>query len=163
MSNETKKVMDLVRFYYIEQSPIQLIYDSKIKICGTIKKITKFSLRHFIILETLNKSNMKIFFDDIKPNSIIPYDIETTESYQRNSIPTSVRKNLWKNYFGDNFTGVCNVCRKEININDFEAGHIISFANGGSDNIDNLVPLCRDCNRSMGKQNLDEFKKEYYN
>ena len=49
----------------------------------------------------------------------------------------------------------CNTV--EINQSNFEAGHIISEFNGGPITVDNILPICGTCNRSMGKTNMDEF------
>ena len=35
----------------------------------------------------------------------------------------------------------------------FEGGHIKSFYNGGETKVENLRPICRDCNNKMGKKN----------
>jgi hypothetical protein len=81
----------------------------------------------------------------------------------RKSIPKAVRIALWEIYFtDDNAKGNCNVCNCEIKITNFEAGHIIASAKGGNDNIDNLVPVCSLCNKSMGVENLLEFKAKYF-
>jgi 5-methylcytosine-specific restriction endonuclease McrA len=45
---------------------------------------------------------------------------------------------------------------------EFDAGHIIAVTNGGSDNLDNLAPVCGTCNKSMGTQNLQDFKTVYF-
>ena len=81
----------------------------------------------------------------------------------RRAIPKTVRIALWENHFtDDNAKGNCNVCRCEIKISNFEAGHIVSRAKGGSDNLSNLLPLCSLCNKSMGTENLLEFKRKYF-
>jgi len=46
-----------------------------------------------------------------------------------------------------------------INQGSFEAGHIRSFKNGGSDDISNLRPVCSACNKSMGIMDMDEYTK----
>jgi 5-methylcytosine-specific restriction endonuclease McrA len=82
---------------------------------------------------------------------------------KRKAIPKAVKSTLWNMHFTENNAkGDCQVCTKEIKMNDFEAGHIVAVANGGSDNLDNLLPICGLCNRSMGTQNLHEFKKMYF-
>lgn len=82
---------------------------------------------------------------------------------KRKAIPKAVKSTLWNMHFTENNAkGDCQVCTKEIKMNDFEAGHIIAASNGGSDNLDNLLPICGLCNRSMGTQNLNEFKKMYF-
>jgi len=82
---------------------------------------------------------------------------------KRKSIPKAVKSTLWNIHFTENNAkGECKVCNKEIKMTDFDAGHIVAVANGGSDNLDNLMPVCSLCNKSMGVQNLNEFKKLYF-
>ena len=82
---------------------------------------------------------------------------------KRKAIPKAVKSTLWNIHFTENNAkGDCKVCSKEIKMTDFDAGHIIAVANGGSDNLDNLMPVCSLCNKSMGIQNLNEFKKLYF-
>ena len=38
-------------------------------------------------------------------------------------------------------------------------GHIIALSNGGTNDKTNLRPICEQCNLTMGKKNMDEFKK----
>jgi len=44
----------------------------------------------------------------------------------------------------------------------FHCGHIVSHANGGSMHIDNLRPICASCNLSMGTQNMNEFRQQFF-
>ena len=82
---------------------------------------------------------------------------------KRKTIPKAVKSTLWNMHFTENNAkGECKVCTKEIKMSEFEAGHIIAAANGGSDNIDNLLPICALCNKSMGTQNLHEFRRIYF-
>ena len=52
---------------------------------------------------------------------------------------------------------------REIEKDDFQAGHILAEANGGSIEIDNLVPICSQCNQGMGTMHMRDFIKEYFN
>ena len=45
---------------------------------------------------------------------------------------------------------------------DFHAGHIISEKNGGLINIDNIIPICSQCNTSMNSENMDLYITKYY-
>lgn len=82
---------------------------------------------------------------------------------KRRPIGKAVRMQCWKNKFGDDAAnGQCEVCGIKISIDKFEAGHIIAQAIGGSDLLDNLVPVCALCNRSMGIENLYEYKDRHY-
>jgi hypothetical protein len=88
--------------------------------------------------------------------------IKNENEQKRKKIPTTVRHKLWRNSFVNSTNGLCYVCKNDITIDNFHAGHIISVRNGGNDNIDNLKIVCPLCNLSMGIQNLEEFKKKYF-
>lgn len=64
-------------------------------------------------------------------------------------IPTSVRVDILKR---DNFK--CKFCGRTPPEVELEVDHIIPFSKGGSNSIDNLQTLCRDCNRGKGSRNL---------
>lgn len=44
----------------------------------------------------------------------------------------------------------------------FHAGHIKSFYYGGLTDVDNLRPICGDCNRKMSKKNWIDYEMEIY-
>ncbi|MDD3175951.1 MAG: HNH endonuclease signature motif containing protein [Candidatus Nanoarchaeia archaeon] len=93
-------------------------------------------------------------------------DLFEEDSYEyrgkRKNIPRAVKEDLWIKHFGKKYFGNCLVCGTTMETNKFEAGHIKSVANGGSDNMSNLKPICMKCNRAMGTRNLYEYKNEYY-
>lgn len=83
---------------------------------------------------------------------------------ERKSIPKTVRIQVWNKYIGEkNGLGKCNVCSTEIKVSNFDCGHIVAASEGGEDIVPNLIPICRLCNTSMGKDNLNDFKKKYFN
>lgn len=51
-------------------------------------------------------------------------------------------------------------CGRKIQQGSFEAGHIIAEATGGPTDVTNLRPICNDCNKSMGTQNMNDFMKK---
>jgi len=82
---------------------------------------------------------------------------------KRSAIPRAVRNALWRRDFGERAgVGECFVCSNEIKQMDFDVGHIQSVAQGGTDDLSNLLPICRRCNLDMGVCNLYEFKEKYY-
>lgn len=82
---------------------------------------------------------------------------------KRITIPKTVKDNLWDNTFSSNAgEGNCYVCSTTINSKKFDCGHIIAVANGGSNDINNLKPICSTCNKSMGTKNLEEFKQDHF-
>lgn len=85
------------------------------------------------------------------------------KSGERKSIPKAVKMDLWNKYFGRNKAiGKCFVCKKEIHMQQFEAGHVVPASRGGNDKVSNLRPICFSCNRSMGSMNLYEYKQRYH-
>ena len=82
---------------------------------------------------------------------------------KRKKIPKHIRILVWKKYFGaETAVGKCYVCGQPIHISDFEVGHNKAVARGGSDNINNLRPICRSCNLAMGTMSIEAFKKKYF-
>lgn len=99
---------------------------------------------------------------DSVTNLVEPNLVESAKKIERKHIPQKIRQDLWKQYYGENYNALCLICKQQISINIFEVGHIVSSADGGGDNIDNLRPICRDCNRSMGTTNMDYYIEKYY-
>jgi 5-methylcytosine-specific restriction endonuclease McrA len=72
-------------------------------------------------------------------------------------IPKLLKNRVWDIYIGkEQGIGFCLACNiNQINSKHFECGHIISIKNGGTNNIDNLRPICDECNKSMGTLNMN--------
>jgi 5-methylcytosine-specific restriction endonuclease McrA len=57
----------------------------------------------------------------------------------------------------------CFCCRKNVIYlcsgvhNTWQAGHIISHNNGGLAEINNLHPICKQCNNAMNDENWDDY------
>ena len=84
-------------------------------------------------------------------------------SYKKKKIPKVKRRKVWGAQHGSNImTGKCYCCNQPIDYDNFECGHIIAEKNGGTQELDNLKPICSSCNKSMGTQNLEEFKSQHY-
>lgn len=82
----------------------------------------------------------------------------------RKSIPKPLRNQVWISFFKEfDVEGSCYCCGDGIRYETiWEAGHILSVKEGGKDVKENLRPLCRCCNRSMGTMNMDKFKTLYF-
>ena len=81
----------------------------------------------------------------------------------KKKIPKSVKTHIWNLYIGPQINEHrCMCCKKTlIKITDFDTGHVISEADGGSLEISNLRPICSVCNHSMGTMNMIDFVKKY--
>jgi|UniRef100_A0A6C0GZU4 5-methylcytosine-specific restriction endonuclease McrA len=103
----------------------------------------------------LCQSNNLITKKNIKPKITIN---------KKKTIPKSLKKEVWDKWVGKKY-GVtkCLCCNyQEIRQIEFHCGHVISEKNGGKTNLDNLRPICAQCNLSMGIMNMLEFKKKYF-
>jgi Restriction endonuclease len=71
---------------------------------------------------------------------------------------------VWRSVYNDAFSTTCKLCAQEhieletrTGIHAWEISHVIPLAAGGSNDISNLRPLCKHCNRSMGKKTFLEY------
>ena len=85
---------------------------------------------------------------------------------RRPPIPAALRNAVWSRELppGVRETGTlpCACCDRSVSWQDFECGHVRSFADGGPTDITNLRVLCHTCNRSMGRRDLAEFKAAFF-
>jgi len=76
-------------------------------------------------------------------------------------IPGALREQVWMTYCGDKlFRHKCLVswCENIITPFRFEVGHNLPESKGGTLDIDNLRPICANCNKSMGNRyTIEEF------
>ena len=85
---------------------------------------------------------------------------EVASPYDDTPISKSLKNKVWKKCKNG---GICEICRKtEITKETFECGHIVSRALGGQTELSNLIPICFDCNRSMGIRNANDYRDDVY-
>lgn len=78
------------------------------------------------------------------------------------SIPKALRQQVWVQYNGKVFEKKCNIkwCTNNINVFNFHVGHNIPRSKGGTLDLNNLVPICSNCNLSMSdKYSIDQWNK----
>ena len=92
--------------------------------------------------------------------SIILKEMTTPgEIKKRKGIPKRVRELVWKTYI-NTLESTCLVCgEKQITAFDFECGHVDAH---GPTLVENLRPICRSCNSSMGRHHMKEFAETYF-
>lgn len=83
---------------------------------------------------------------------------------RKEAIPAPVKRDVWAKYIGDEKgIGECYCCgNKNIEKNQFHAGHVIPEHHGGPTTVENLRPVCATCNLSMGTQNMNYFIQKHY-
>lgn len=81
---------------------------------------------------------------------------------QFRGLPRAVREQVWLRYVGRRFQAKCTIrwCRNLINVFDYTVGHDVPRSKGGSDKLDNLMPICSRCNSSMSnKYTIKDWSK----
>ena len=113
-------------------------------------------IRNNIIYSLKNNNFINFFVDSI--DTVPDHKFKITKKY----ISPKIRMCVWNRYFGKNETGSCPLCNNMIRVgkNGFHCGHIKSTMNGGLTEIDNLRPICGDCNINMGGMNWDDYLKK---
>jgi len=84
---------------------------------------------------------------------------------KKKRIPASLKKATWDTWIGASIGEVKCPCCKHQHIRqlEFHCGHVIAEAFGGQTNVQNLRPICAQCNLSMGTMNMLEFQKKFFN
>lgn len=90
--------------------------------------------------------------------------IDRIDKKKKANIPLSVKNEIWNLYCGNVIDGECYACGKTIHAigTDWHAGHIIPEAEGGATTVENLRPLCVQCNLGMGTTNMHTWMEKYY-
>ena len=84
--------------------------------------------------------------------------------YYKKKIPKKVKEEVWVSNIGKYYQSKCYIkwCSNNMNVFNFHVGHDIPESKGGTDNINNLKPICDRCNLSMGNQNtIKEWNNRY--
>lgn len=127
-------------------------------------KELKFYKDEIDVLETykncmfLKNNNFRKFFTCSPDDDISP---EHEYRCQREKISTRLKKDIWKKEFKSQPVGKCPVafCSNQLEQKSYICGHLISVSNGGMNELNNLRPICGDCNMKMSSTNWDEYEK----
>jgi hypothetical protein len=108
------------------------------------------------LLNIIKKNNCLYF--GMLPNEWHNHILNIPKYISEEKISQSLRQQVWIKYAKTKLEIKCICCNlNSINAFTFECGHIIPSSKGGKCNINNLVPICSLCNKSMGNTNLKEF------
>jgi hypothetical protein len=113
--------------------------------------------RDQIDLVRLNNINQE---DKETPHKNVDEEIKA----KKNKLNKQMRARCWVKYVGEDVARTkCLCCQEQmITTFSFECGHVEAHACGGSNDLSNLRPICRDCNNGMGTQNMKEYAKEMF-
>ena len=82
---------------------------------------------------------------------------------KKEPIPAAIKTLVWNKYIGEKVAEAkCMCCRvTTISMRHFHAGHILSEKYGGGTTVDNMRPICANCNLSMGSTNMADFVSKF--
>ena len=73
------------------------------------------------------------------------------------------KNSIWRKTNGSLEKCMCPVCSLNlISVESFSAGHILPESKGGMMCIENIMPICPECNSQMGSRHLYWFAWHYY-
>ncbi len=106
--------------------------------------------KFLIIYNNKNNKEFQSFISDI-----------LNIKYKKKNIPSALKKVVWHKYIGEDIgKSKCLCCNlTDITQMSFHCGHIVAEINGGSMDVNNLKPICQNCNSSMGSKNMNDFIK----
>ena len=83
----------------------------------------------------------------------------------KKTIPKRVRELVWKKYIGKCWSGKCHVswCDNDFTVlSSWHVGHNNPESKGGDLSIENLRPVCPECNLGMGnKYSIEEWSETF--
>ena len=84
---------------------------------------------------------------------------------KKQNIPKRVREIVWKRYIGQRWKGNCKVswCDNKFTVlSAWHVGHNKPESKGGDLSIENLRPICPECNLGMGnKYSIEEWSENF--
>lgn len=75
-------------------------------------------------------------------------------SYTRKPISKETRQLVY-----NKCNGHCAYCGCKLEYKDMQVDHVLAVGRGGSNDIDNLLPACRQCNYDKHKKTIEGFRK----
>jgi len=115
-----------------------------------------------IDLDSLEEKNFK-YKTRTKQDKNTIKKIEREINISKNSVSKNIRNLLWKKYHPTYNSGQCYCgCGRIIGFDTYVIGHVKSKAYGGSDTLDNLRPICAQCNIDMHTTNMFIYIKKNF-
>ena len=96
------------------------------------------------------------------PRKTAPQQPVAEPKPKRKNLTKKMKQLVWDTYAGQGVGAAkCCCCHSaQITPFEFECGHIVAVAKGGTNVLPNLRPVCSLCNKSMGTTNMRDFVQE---
>jgi hypothetical protein len=82
----------------------------------------------------------------------------------KRSIKPRIRREVWNTHIGEDVAiSMCMCCETiKITQHHYICGHVVADCNGGTQDVENLRPICAMCNDAMGHENMAEYKMAHF-
>lgn len=118
-----------------------------------------------------NKSNSKIN-SEFKSRVVSVVNVVTGKNkyfgkflhIKKDKVKKADRRLVWENTNGKIYEAPCFIkrCNQILCcMGDWHAGHNKARVDGGSNSIENIRPICAECNASMGTMSIDDYNEMY--
>ncbi len=141
-----------------------------LKTCKTLKeqnessdlKLRKAMAENISLKKIVEDLNAKVNELQQQPSNSVTHHVTTKKKKKKLSYVTRV--SCWNKYVGVTVGETQCLCCKFNTITqmNWECGHIVAESCGGSNDIENLRPICRHCNNDMGSENMREFALRHF-
>jgi len=94
-----------------------------------------------------------------KPKRKTKSDLE--EKSTKKGISSTLKRLVWNRNIGEEIgKAKCSCCKStDITQTSFHCGHVVAESKGGPTQVNNLKPICQNCNSSMGTRDMTDFMK----
>lgn len=115
------------------------------------------------IQKGIKKAKKDGLLDDYYSKVYSKFSVSKKHSNEVPHFDKNIRELVWIEYIGKKMEGYCYCCEiRKITFTNFEVGHNIPISKGGTDEISNLRPVCKQCNSGMRTTVLEEYKRKYF-
>jgi hypothetical protein len=144
-----KKELSAYHIFMKEQMGILKATDDKINSKELLKKVN--------ILWNAKKEKDDSSSDCSSNDTIV----KECEVKKKIPISAAMKKLVWNKHIGEEIGKSKCLCCKSTYITQlsFHCGHIVAESKGGNTIVSNLMPICQNCNSSMGSKNMNDFMK----
>ncbi len=124
--------------------------------CFTYQKSQLLSLKNIIIEDTEEHLSSLNQLEESLVQNIYDYLLKNPTVSNTKSRSISIQK---RNTVKERDDNTCQICEEKFSEDKLEADHIFPHSLGGSNQITNLMALCRPCNENKGNR-LEYYKSE---
>jgi 5-methylcytosine-specific restriction endonuclease McrA len=133
----------------------------------TLQQLFDMHEKHSSEIQTLKECIVSLQAHQPSNDTVSETQNSATSKQQRKKakITQAMRIVCWNTYIGEEIGKTQCVCCKTnfITQHNFQCGHVVAEANGGTVQVDNLRPICAVCNNSMGTTDMKEFAFDNFN